>query len=161
MVQISWTTPKTWAVGDVLTAADMNTYNRDNLTALQPQAATVSTSPSTASTSYTDLGTVGPAVTLTTGSSVLVDIGCGLANGTGGDGAFMSYAVSGATTISAVDATSVGATSASAGASVQAAFSYLQTGLTPGSNTFTAKYKAVTGGTATFTQRIIIVTACF
>ena len=25
-----WTTPKTWAVGDVLTAADLNTYNRDN-----------------------------------------------------------------------------------------------------------------------------------
>ena len=26
-----WTTPKTWSVGDVLTAADLNTYNRDNV----------------------------------------------------------------------------------------------------------------------------------
>lgn len=26
-----WTTPKTWSVGDVLTAADLNTYNRDNI----------------------------------------------------------------------------------------------------------------------------------
>lgn len=30
----SWTTPKTWAVGDILTAADMNTYVRDNTTFL-------------------------------------------------------------------------------------------------------------------------------
>lgn len=27
---MAWTTPKTWAVGDVLTAADTNTYIRDN-----------------------------------------------------------------------------------------------------------------------------------
>lgn len=29
-----WTTPKTWNVGDILTAADMNTYVRDNTNAL-------------------------------------------------------------------------------------------------------------------------------
>lgn len=28
---MAWTSPKTWNVGDVLTAADMNTYVRDNL----------------------------------------------------------------------------------------------------------------------------------
>jgi hypothetical protein len=33
---MAWTTPKTWAVGDVLTAADMNTYVRDDLEALAP-----------------------------------------------------------------------------------------------------------------------------
>lgn len=27
---MTWTAPKTWAIGDVLTAADMNTYVRDN-----------------------------------------------------------------------------------------------------------------------------------
>lgn len=27
---MSWTTPKTWASGDILTASDMNTYVRDN-----------------------------------------------------------------------------------------------------------------------------------
>lgn len=30
----AWTNPKTWNVGDILTAADMNTYVRDNLSAL-------------------------------------------------------------------------------------------------------------------------------
>lgn len=29
---MAWTTPKTWAIGDVLTAADMNTHVRDNMT---------------------------------------------------------------------------------------------------------------------------------
>lgn len=31
---MSWTTPKTWAVGDILSSADMNTYVRDNWLAL-------------------------------------------------------------------------------------------------------------------------------
>ncbi len=31
---MAYTTPKTWAVGDVLTAADMNTYVRDNVSFL-------------------------------------------------------------------------------------------------------------------------------
>lgn len=30
---MTWTTPKTWAANDVLTAADLNTHLRDNLTA--------------------------------------------------------------------------------------------------------------------------------
>ena len=31
---MAYTTPKTYSVGDVLTASDMNTYQRDNITAL-------------------------------------------------------------------------------------------------------------------------------
>lgn len=31
---MSWTTPKTWAAGDVLSASDLNTYVRDNANAL-------------------------------------------------------------------------------------------------------------------------------
>lgn len=31
---MSWTAPKTWSVGDLLTAGDMNTYVRDNTTIL-------------------------------------------------------------------------------------------------------------------------------
>lgn len=33
MVQIAWITPRTWAVGEVLTAANFNTHIRDNLDA--------------------------------------------------------------------------------------------------------------------------------
>lgn len=32
---MAWTSPKTWSVGEVLTASDMNTYVRDNLNALK------------------------------------------------------------------------------------------------------------------------------
>jgi hypothetical protein len=32
---MSWTTPKTWATGEVLTSSDMNTYVRDNTAALR------------------------------------------------------------------------------------------------------------------------------
>lgn len=35
---MAWTSPKTWSTGDVLTAADMNTYVRDNLDAAFPLA---------------------------------------------------------------------------------------------------------------------------
>lgn len=45
---MSWTTPKTWIVGDVLTASDMNTYVRDNANALYAV---------TSITSWTDVAT--------------------------------------------------------------------------------------------------------
>lgn len=34
---MTWTTPKTWVTGDVLTASDMNTYVRDNTNYLNTQ----------------------------------------------------------------------------------------------------------------------------
>ena len=160
---MAWTAPKTWAVGDVLTASDLNTYNRDNLTALQPQQATVSTQQTTTATSYPDLGTVGPAVTLTTGTSVLVDIGAFMTN-TGSAGiaaSSMAVAVSGATTIAAPASQvycAIGATGNNP--SFKMSYTGLVTGLTAGSNTFTAKYQ-VSAGTGTFAERCIVVTACF
>lgn len=56
---MAWTTPKTWAVGDVLTAADMNTYVRDNEDAILPYDVTwQSYSPAlTAASSNPTLGT--------------------------------------------------------------------------------------------------------
>lgn len=37
---MAWTSPKTYAANDVLTAAELNTYQRDNLTALAPDGVT-------------------------------------------------------------------------------------------------------------------------
>jgi hypothetical protein len=37
---VAWTSPKTYAANDILTAADLNTYQRDNLLALAPDGAT-------------------------------------------------------------------------------------------------------------------------
>lgn len=110
--------------------------------------AAVATAQTTTSTSYTDLATSGPAVTLTTGTKVLVMVTCAIENTS--STSLMSYAVSGATTIAAADAAALANKSANF---IQATTTSLIT-VTAGSNTFTAKYK-VNGGTGTFERRTI------
>lgn len=119
--------------------------------------ATVATSQTTTSTSYTDLSTAGPAVTVTTGSYALVIIGGRLSDGSAGQWAYMGFAVSGATTTAAADATALGfgQSATTVDSFVQASQVFL-VALTPGSNVFTAKYR-VTGGTGTFINRNITV----
>lgn len=133
-----------------------NTYGRFSGANLRSAGATVATSQSTTSTSYTDLTTAGPAVTLTTGTKALVIVSAFINNATAGQYTYASFAVSGATTIAASD--------------TRAAFMYWSSSqnvlgisrasfvdtLTAGSNTFTTKYR-VTGGTGVFQDRQIIV----
>lgn len=156
---MAWTAPRTWVAGEVPTAAIFNTHLRDNLLALQPVSNTVAASQGTASTTYTDLATVGPAVTVTTGASALVVLTASAAN-SGIQQNFMSFAVSGATTVAAADANGYCPSSSTATAAYQASAVIPITGLTPGSNTFTAKYRAG-ANTATFVNRSIIVIAPF
>ena len=117
--------------------------------------ATVATSQTTTSLSYTDLATAGPAVTVTTGTKALVIITTKLWQGTANPGAFMSFAVSGATTVSASDiygvSTEPQAASTYAGV-IRASASTLLTGLTAGSNTFTGKYKTSNASYAAYFQ---------
>ena len=119
-------------------------------------AATVATSQTTTSNSYTDLATVGPEVTLTTGTKALVIITCALSNGgASNQRAFMSYAVSGATTIAASDASAViNVNGQTAPTQVRASAAAIVT-LTSGSNVFTAKYKSESSNTSTFLNREI------
>ena len=116
---------------------------------------TVATSQTTTSTSYTDLSTSGPAVTLTTGTKVLVIISSFQRQDALDTARYprMSFAVSGASTISASDTYSnQGATTYAS----QKSFAALLT-VTAGSNTFTAKYATTAGGTSTFSNRQITV----
>lgn len=163
------------------TAAQFNTYVRDNLNETSPAKATtagslfvatglnaiaeripdadtVSTSESTASTSYTDLTTPGPAVTVTTGTKAMIFIVASLANNTNGQNSTMSFAVSGATTLAANDDWSLGLRTSTGTSTVDGrmASMLMMTTLTGGSNTFTAKYK-VNGGTGNFNDRHIVV----
>ena len=117
-------------------------------------SAVVTTGQSRSSNVYGDLATVGPSVTLTTGTKALVIIGafCQAASGWWAD---MSYAVSGATTIAASDQWKVRVFDSSGD---QQSFASTQVSLTAGSNTFTAKYADTSNGSgATFSQRYIIV----
>lgn len=109
--------------------------------------ATVSTAQSTTSASYTDLATVGPAVTLTTGTKALVIVSTWV-DGT----ANIDFAVSGATTRSASDATSLQSSNV---APFRLTMARIVT-VTAGSNTFTMRYKSQSG-TSTFQDRQISV----
>ena len=118
-----------------------------------PTTAAVLTSETTTSTSYTDLATSGPAVTVTTGTTVLVYIYSWIDNDTAGQFSLVSYAVSGDSTVAANDNWSLALRGTD---DIAASAAFLETSLTPGSNTFTLKYKAG-ANTATFQRRRIIV----
>jgi hypothetical protein len=117
--------------------------------------ATVATDQSTTSSSYTDLATSGPAVTLTTGTKVLVIVSAYEYQSTSGGQARMSYAVSGATTIAALDSTALTLRRIDDTNIRASAVSRIT--VTAGSNTFTAKYRTTGTGTANFLDREICV----
>jgi hypothetical protein len=176
---MAWSTPLTAVSSTSLTAAQWNASVRDNLLETAPAKATtagslivasgvntiaqrtpasalVSTSQSTTNTSYVDLTTAGPAVTVTTGTSALVAIYGGMQNSAATANVWMSFAVSGATTLAASDNTALGYDSPTAASTVYHGAIHLVGGLTAGSNTFTAKYR-VSAGTGTFNQRRLLV----
>lgn len=176
---MAWTVPLTAVSNATLTAAQWNATVRDNLLETGPAKATasgrffattgsnsiaeripsggtVSAGETTASTSYTNLATSGPALTLATSTAALVAIGAHVTNDTVGANAFASYAVSGATSVSAVDNWAVGHATSGGGRVVSASRVQFQSSLTAGNNTFTMQYR-VAGGTGTFSNRHIAV----
>ncbi len=104
-------------------------------------------------------GTAGPTVTLTTGTKAMEIVTGSLAPSAGGS-AFLSYSVSGASTIAASDEHAVireHGSSSDTGL-VQASTTSVVTGLTAGSNTFTLQYRSSSkSDTATFSNRSITV----
>lgn len=178
---MAWTAPMTAVANTIFTAAQFNTNVRDNLNETAPAKAVnaggyfvatgvnaiaertaghdlINASETTASTSFVDLATPGPAVTKTTGTSAFVAVYGLVSIDTAGVSALMSFAVSGATAVTASDtrAVSFQPGSVAAARSLRASAVTLLDGLTPGSNTFTAKYR-VTGGTGTFNNRRLAV----
>lgn len=169
----------TAVANSVFTAAQFNQHVRDNLNETAAAKATtagrifvatganaiaeravgvanVNTTETTASTSFTNLATSGPAVTLTTGTTVIVILGAGLFNSTGGQNSQMGVAVSGASTVAAASNEALVYESSAANDLAQVSYAFQLSGLTAGSNTFTAQYQ-VGGGTGSFLRRRIIV----
>ena len=121
----------------------------------------VETNQFTGSTTYTDLTTSGPAVTVTTGTKALVIITAALYAQGSLQQARMTYAVSGATTIAASDDVCllIRQTGSDNNQPIRASAASVAT-LTAGSNTFTAKYRWDGSGEvqqAHFAQREIFV----
>lgn len=115
---------------------------------------TVATSQTTTSTTYADLATVGPSVTATVPATgkVLVTLTSSLANSNNGVASFMGFVVDAGT---ASDTTALRSTGG-AGDTNQLSATYVVSGLSAGSRTFTAKYR-VASQTGTFANRSIIV----
>lgn len=162
------------------TAAQFNTHVRDNLLETAPAKATVQGShfavtgtnaiaqrtttgqavaaaESTVSTGFTTLATPGPTVTLETGNRVLVSLYAALVNTTSSSqSAMMGFIVSGDTTLAASVNRAVVA-SGSGGNPQRVGASFL-VNVSPGTNTFSARYRSSSGSaTASFADRQIIV----
>jgi hypothetical protein len=173
---VAWTAPFTAIAGGAVGAAQFNTYVRDNLNTTEAALATspgghfvvsaantvvqrlgsqqyVTTLETTTSTTYTDLTTPGPIVTVATGTRALVVMDGRIgATTTATASARMSYAVSGATTVAADDDHAIGKIGCSTDLFYIGSGAILHQGLTAGSNTFTAKYR-VSSGTGSFDDR--------
>ena len=162
---MAWTVPLTAVDGSTLSADQFNTSIRDNLNETLPAKATaagslfvttgvgalaerkpasayVAIGEETSSATFTDLSTVGPRVTVATGTSALVWITAALRNNAAaGRGAFASVAVSGATTLPATNARQIGTNGIEVSNPERVTGCSLITGLTPGNNTFTMQYR--------------------
>jgi hypothetical protein len=140
----------------IRTASDVWTFLPNASAAQASATASVATSQSVTNTAFTDLATAGPAVTLTTGTKALVTVSAEISNSTAGGAAYMSIAVSGATTVAAAVATSLSYRVVTANYWILASRVYLITGLTAGSNIFTAKYSSGSGSfAASFANRYV------
>lgn len=178
---MAWSAPMTAVANSVFTAAQFNQFVRDNLLETAPAKATTSgrhfvatglnaiaerasatqfvgTSDTTPSTGYTDLGTPGPTVTCVTGTMAWVFTSAFANNNTDPSSTSFSHDITGATTSAASDNHRGVYVRDNTGSLSGSRFTVgsLRTGLTPGSNVFTMKYK-VSGGTGTFSERSIAV----
>lgn len=170
-----WSNPPVSVSNSLLTAAYLNTYLRDNLLQfMSEKAATagntfsvagvndirvvtestdvINTSQTTGSTTYTDLATVGPTVSLTT-ATVAFCLITGELTGSGSGSAYISVDISGATSLGPDDSRAlINQGTNTKQFSINIPFS----GLTSGSNTFRLKYRSSTG-TSTFANRQLTV----
>lgn len=173
---MAWVAPLTWTTAQVVTAANLNQQIRDNMLETAPakvtaasqilvstgpnalamramQVAEVTTAQATTSTSYTDLSTAGPAVTVTTGVFSLVSVAARMSNDAAGTSCFAAVAITGASAIAADDAQALQFESSAAFDLSRSSVCYLVSGLTAGSNTFTMKYKVSAANSGTFANR--------
>jgi hypothetical protein len=176
---MAWVTPPTFSDGTLLTASQLNTLSGDlNETAVSkattagrffastgvdsiaervPNAGTITTSETTASTSFGHLATIGPDTqTTVTGPLVLLILGAVTSNNTVNAETYMGYQISGATTQAASDAETLRHTSATANAMVACSWAYLVP-VTAGSNFFRANYRVSSGTGAWSFRRISLI----
>lgn len=177
---MAWTAPLTAVANTPFSAAQYNLYIRDNFREMAPEKATaagqyfcstdqnklgvytaqtasVATSQTTTSTSYTDLATVGPSVTIDHGKTVMVILAATMSNNTADLQCRMTFEATGSViTIVPNDKWCAKVDGTPLGQASRVSAARLAGDLHAGTSTFTAKYR-VGGGTGTFFDRTIIV----
>lgn len=178
---MAWTTPLTAVTNAALTAAQWNASVRDNLLETAPAKATssgryfatsganvigeripsansVNTAETTSTTTYTNLTTTGPQVPgITHGPACLLAWGAQFFNTSTGSRTLSSVAISGSTTQASDDSRILGSDAVDANSRmISASRVHLQTGMTPGSSTFTQQYR-VAAGTGSWNTRHLAV----
>lgn len=177
---MGWITPLTAVGNAALTAAQWNGSVRDNLNETEAAKATstgrliataganalverdfladvVGAAETTASGGWVDLATVGPDVTLVTGTKAIVSVSCYTSNNVAGGRGWMSHQIAGASTASAYDRWAAVMTSSGVNETYGASHVSMWTTLTAGSSQFLSKYRTSTAGTSTFVNRRIAV----
>lgn len=175
-----WTAPITFDPNSVLTAAQMNTYLRDNMLETMPaksvhagshfavvarnqiaermiKSGFIAGPDTSTSTEYTDLANLGPSVSVSTSVSAFVFLYAMQSEHITGGPTWMSYEVSGATESDADDNRAVQMQQGSIDRGQAWGAGILHEDLTPGINIFTAKYRVSGNGNGTWTNRRIIV----
>lgn len=178
---MAYSTPITAVANATFTAAQFNASVRDNIL-VTPAALATATGrmyisngvnsiaervpqigritgggQATASTSFTDVTTVGPTVTAATGTSAIIAISAFCQNSVAGQGCYMGVDVSGATTIAASVDRALRIMSGAAAENSKQSYVGMYFGtLTAGSNTFRAKYASVASGNAQFDERELV-----
>jgi len=175
---MAWTVPATAVAGQPFTAAMANSQMRDNLNATAPALATtisswfvgtgpnaiaeripaqanaVGASTATTTSTYGNLADgITTSVTVATGVSAFVLLYGNMSNSAAGNNTWMSFEVSGATTINAtatLDGWALLGTQS--GGTRFGAPIYLDNLLNPGNNTFTLRYRT-SAGTGTYSVR--------
>lgn len=174
---MAWTTPRTWVTAEIPTASIFNTHVRDNFnetapakatgsggiivataanTILQrtPTTAAIETSENTTSTSFTDLATAGPSISIVTGTSCWITVTAAMSNSSAGGLCRAAVEVSGASASSPQNGLSLIFESSAANDTMRADATTLYTALTAGTNVFKVQYNVSTG-TGTFSSRRI------
>lgn len=176
---MAWTTPLTAVANATLTAAQWNASVRDNLNETAVAKATtisgyfvatganaiveripdfdgINTAESSISTSFTDLATVGPQVTATTGARALYMLSARQQNDTDNAGTESGVDITGASTIGPSSNRALTTDGVPGGNALRMSTAHLESNLSAGSNVFTMQYR-VSSGEGTWGNRNLVV----
>jgi hypothetical protein len=165
--------------GSVFTAAQFNTFVRDNLLSCPAALATtpgsfftttssnqlaerfltttsVDTNETTTSTSFVDLTTPGPIVSVTTGTTALSFMAFAYSNTATDVQGLSAIDISGATTVGTIGTRTL-RQSSGANITVRGSMFTYHSGLNPGVNNFKMMYEVIGSGTGSFSQRVLTV----